>query len=219
MDEEKSRFEEIANELIGDTKPNRGNKKPRKTKNVTNTSIEINGDGNLVGDNITYIKADRHTTKVRADPKPGVEHIDESQVRRLHDLKDEIVRLEALAKKDPATHQRVWSALNKKMRVGAMRMIPQTKFKAAEKFLLTWIGQLTGRPAVQKKDPAGVEKRRITFIQTNMKKLDAEDRIRDYMEKHFGVRSLKQLPDLAALEKVYRYVASLRNRANKKGKA
>lgn len=174
-------------------------------------SIKIKGNDNIVGNNNTIIKTERHTTKVTAKPEPGKEHIDETQVRRLHDLKDEIVRLEQLAKRNPATHQRVWSALNKHMRVGSMRMIQHRQFKKAEKYLLTWIGQLTARPAVNKKDPEGVRKRRIAYIQINMKKLDIEDRVRDYMEDRYNVRSLKELPDMAALERVYRYVAGIKS--------
>lgn len=186
-------------------KPQRMQRKP--ASNVINITAG-NGDGNGIGN--TIIKTEKVISRTTAKPQPGIEHITEDQVRRLHDLKDEILRLEALAKKDPATNQRVWSALNKKMRVGAMRMIPAVKFKDAEKYLLTWIALLTDRPSVQKNAPDIVRKNRISYIQTNMKKLDIESRVRDYMEKHFGVRSLTELPDLKALERVYRYVAGVK---------
>lgn len=179
----------------------------RTASNVINIKVG-NGDGNGIGN--TIIKTERVIHKTVAKPQPGIEHINEDQVRRLHDLKDEILRLEPLAKRDPATNQRVWSSLNKKMRVGAMRMIPAVKFKDAEKYLLMWIAQLTDRPSVKKKAPDIVKKRRISYIQTNMKKLDVEKRVRDYMEVHFSVRSLAELPDLKALERVYRYVAGLK---------
>lgn len=181
---------------------------PPAASGFTITVNAGDGDGNGIGN--TIIKTERVTRRIIARPVPGDEHINEAQVRRLHDLKDEILKLEAIAKRDPATAQRVWGALNAKMGVGAMRMIPLAKFKAAEKFLLSWIAQLTDRPTVKRKAPETVEKKRITFIQTNMKKLDCEEKVRDYMEKHFGVRSLKELPDLDALERVYRYVAGLK---------
>jgi hypothetical protein len=186
-------------------------KKPAKPlkKAVSGVAITGNhGDGNGIGN--TIIKTERVITRTVAKPQPGIEHITEDQVAKLHALKDEIIKLEALAKRDPATPQRVWAALNRKMGVGAMRMIPASKFKAAEKFMLVWLGQLTDRPAVQKKAPDAVAKRRIAYIQTNMKKLDCENRVRDYMGKHFGVRSLTDLPDAAAMERVYRYVASIK---------
>jgi len=188
-------------------------KKPANPRHKAVSAIRVDiragdGDGNGIGN--TIIKTERVVTRTIATPQPGVEHITESQVARLHALKDEIIKLEALAKRDPATPQRVWAALNRKMKVGSMRMIPSAKFRVAVTFLQTWLGQLTDRPAVQKKAPDAVAKRRIAYIQTNMKKLDCETRVRDYMEKHFGVRSLTELPDAAAMERVYRYVASIK---------
>lgn len=203
-DDKKKQAKARATALLGESKPAR---KPR-AKPVS--SIQVAGDGNVVGDNNTVIKTEKIVRKTIAKPAPGTEHITEAQVARLHALKDEILKLEAVAKRDPATPQRVWAALNKKMGVGAMRMIPATRFKAAEKYLLTWIGQLMDRPATQKNAPDTVRKRRIDYIQTNMKTLDCEERVRDYMEKHFGVRSLTELPTPAALERVYRYVAGLK---------
>jgi len=190
--------------------------KPKRAprRNPAGNVINIktgNGDGNGIGN--TIIKTEKVITRTTAKPQPGSEHINEDQVRRLHDLKDEILRLESLGKRDPATPQRVWSALNKKMRVGAMRMIPAAKFKDAEKYLLTWRAQLTDKASVQKKAPDTVRKRRIAYIQANMKKLDIESRVRDYMEKHFGGRSLSDLPDLKSIERVYRYVAGVKKDA------
>lgn len=183
--------------------------KPRRNRSAVVVNIKAgNGDGNGIGN--TIIKTEKVVSKTIATPQPGAEHITETQVRRLHDLKDEILRLEALAKRDPATPQRVWASLNKKMGVGSMRMIPVTKFKAAEKYLLTWIGQLADRPTVQKKAPDIIAKRYIAFIQTNMKKLNVEERVRNYMEEKFGTRSLKDLSGLPDLERVYRYVGGLK---------
>lgn len=188
-------------------------KKPRRraAPPAPPLSLVVNaGDGDGHGIGNTIIKTKRVTHKTIAIPKPGDEHITEGQVRKLHDLKDEILKLEAVGKKDPATAHRVWAALNKAMGVGAMRMIPASKYRAAEKYLHTWIGRLMDGKTVQKKAASTVESRRIAYIQTNMKKLDIEERVRDYMEEHFRVRSLKDLPDAAALERIYRYVAHLK---------
>jgi len=205
-DDKKKKAKAKAAAILGEAKPAR---KPR-AKPVP--QVEVNGDGNVVGNNNTVIKTERVVRKIVARPVPGVEHINEVQVARLHSLKDEILKLEAATKRDPATPQRVWSSLNKKMSVGSMRMIPSAKFAAAERYMLTWIGQLMDRPSAQKKAADTVWKRRVAYIQTNMKVLDCEIRVRDYMEKHWGVRSLKDLPDLPAMEQVYRYVASLKRR-------
>lgn len=191
----------------GKKPPRRPRKKPDPPFSITVKAGD--GDGNGIGN--TIIKTERVTHKTIATPKPGEEHITEAQVRKLHDLKDDILKLEAAGKKNPATPQRVWAALNKAMGVGAMRMIPAAKYRAAEKYLQTWVGRLMDGKAVQKKAAGTVESKRITFIQTNMKKLDIEERVRDYMEKHYQVRSLKELPDMAALERVYRYVAGIKN--------
>lgn len=180
---------------------------PGQDQSGNNQSVHIAGDGNIVGNGNTVIKTEKVTTKTTATPIPGAEHITESQIRVLHDLKDEIIRLESLAKKDPATAQRVWSAVNKSCGVGSMRMIPLEKFNKAEKFLRQWIGRLTDTKSVKNKDPEGVRKSRIRYIQTNMKKLGIEDPVRAYMHEHFDASSLKDL-DLPALEKVYHYVAS-----------
>lgn len=203
-DEEKKKAKVI--KLITDASKNPA--KPRRKRVSSINIIGNHGDGNGIGN--TIIKTERVVTRTVATPQPGVEHITEDQVAKLHALKDEIIKLEALAKRDPATPQRVWAALNRKMGVGAMRMIPASKFRAAVTFLQAWLGQLTDRPAVQKKAPDVVAKRRIAYIQTNMKKLDCESRVRDYMEKHFGVRSLTELPDADAMERVYRYVAGVK---------
>lgn len=177
--------------------------------NVLNINIGAgNGDGNGIGN--TIIKTERVVTRTIARPQPGEIHITESQVAALHALKDEVLRLEALAKQRPATHQAVWAALNKAMGVGSMRMIEAHRFADAEKYLRAWIGRLSSTASVRNKAPDDLRRRRIAYIQTNMKKLDLEHQVRAYMYTHFAVTSLADLPDQAALDRVYRYVAGLK---------
>lgn len=171
------------------------------------SSVKISGDGNIVGNGNTVIKTEKHTTKTVAIPQPGAEHITEEQVGRLHKLKDEIIRLESMAKKNPATPGRVWSAVNATCGVGSMRMIPVEKFKKAEKYMLQWIGRLTDTKSVKNKDPEGVRNKRTIYIKTNMSDPEIEKAVLAYMLDRFDTKSLKDL-DLPALEKVYRYVAS-----------
>ena len=121
--------------LMRSAKPRVGRRRQQPLGGVV--SVNASGQAQIAGRDITNVRTEKYTTRVHAEPKPGAEHIIESQVRRLHDLKDEILRLEALAKRDPATAARVWGSLNKKMRVGAMRMIPASKFQDAERYLLT----------------------------------------------------------------------------------
>jgi hypothetical protein len=187
----------------------RSPRKPRaKPAGVSVTVNAGDGDGHGIGN--TIIKTEKVYHKTIATPVPGEEHVSEAQVARFHELADEIVKLEKLAgKRDPATHHRVWKSLNANMKVGAMRMIPADGFKAAEKYLLTWIARLTSTKTMQKKAPDEVRARRIRFIQVNMKKLGVEERVRNYMEKNFGVRSLTELT-AEQMERTYRYVASLK---------
>lgn len=72
------------------------------------------------------------------------ECITESQVRRLHDLKDEIVRLEFCvgSKSRRFRASNVWWSLNRAMNVGSMRKIPVGKFAHAERYLESWIARL-----------------------------------------------------------------------------
>lgn len=170
-------------------------------------SVTVNGDGNIVGNGNTVIKTEKYSPKVVVKPVPGAEHITESQVRRLHDLKDKVIKLELLAKKNPVTHQQVWIKVNKACGVGRMRMIPLDKFKTAEKCLLQWIGRLNDTKSVKKKDPGTVRNSRLAYIHAKMKSLDIEDQVREYLVKNFAVDSMKDLNQLE-LEKVYRYVAS-----------
>lgn len=69
---------------------------------------------------------------------------------------------------------------------------------------------ISDKPFIQKKDSNTAKDRRIAYIQNNMKQLDIENRVLDYMEKHYGVRSLSDLPDLESLERVYRYVSGVK---------
>jgi hypothetical protein len=169
--------------------------------------VKINGDGNIVGSGNTVIKTEKHVTKTIAKPSPGSEHITEEQVGRLHKLKDEIIRLESMAKKDPATPGRVWGAVNRICGVGAMRMIPVQKFKKAENYMLQWIGRLTDTKSVKNKDPEGVRNKRIAYIKLNSKDPEIKKAVSTYMLDRFNANSLKDL-DLPDLERVYRYVAS-----------
>ena len=110
------------------------------TKDNDNQSLAINilissssGDG--IGFGNTIIKMESGT---------AVACITESQVRRLHDLKDEIVRLEARvgSKSFRVISSHVLWSLNKAMSVGSMRKIPSEKFTLAERYLEAWIARL-----------------------------------------------------------------------------
>ncbi|MBF0334598.1 MAG: hypothetical protein HQL40_13295 [Alphaproteobacteria bacterium] len=168
-------------------------------------AVTITGDGVVVGDGnrVVVIKTEKVIRRVRAVPVPGDEHITEAQVAKLHELVRQIVEMEQLVKRSPASKDRVWGALNRRMCVGAMRMIPVEKFPAAEKYLREWLGRLNSTKTAVKRDPEH-QKKRIIAIQTVMKRHGLEERVRGYMRKTFCCGSLKEL-DHEALERVYRY--------------
>ncbi|SMH62879.1 hypothetical protein [Azospirillum agricola] len=184
---------------------------PRRRSGSQKPSAEVAVSGNIITGNnnsFTVIKTERVVRKEIAIPQPGTEHITEAQMGKLHALVSEIVRVETLTKREPATFQRVWGALRMKMKVGSNRMIPVGKFSMAERYLQQWLGRLSGTAAAQKEDD-GLRSRRIKYIQTNMRKLGFEERVRGYMDGQFHVSSLSDL-SIEQIEKVYRYVAGLK---------
>ncbi len=193
-------------------------KPARKPRQPAKPAVHVNGDGNVVGNNNMVIKTERHVTKTIAKPEPGAAHITEAQMSELRTMVEEIVRLEAIAKRDPANFPRVWNALRAKLgkRYSAARMMPIEMFPRAKKVLQTWIAQLLGRSTVQKKDPETVRNNRLGNIHAAMKQLDCEPKIRAYLKKNWDVSSLGDL-DATALERVYRYVAGLKRAAVKPG--
>jgi hypothetical protein len=204
--------EEQINAALGDVQPVEP-AKPKRPRRPNKAAIVVNGDaGQIAGgdiNNVHMIHTEKVIQKTVAVPQPGEEHITEEQVAELHRLKDEIIRLETIAKKSPATHQTVWGALNRKMKVGAMRMIPKDKFPAAKRFMQQWIGRLSDRPTVQKKDP-GLRTRRIRAIKTNTRQDTVlEAKVLAYMQNNFGKTSVGDL-DQQELEQTYRYMLGTR---------
>lgn len=177
--------------------------------------ISVNGDSNVVGDGnrVTVIRAERIVHRTKVVPVPGKEHITEEQMFRLGEKVREIVRLEELAKRKPDAnlYRKVWGALNRRIRVRSSRLIPHGKFDQAERFLGEWIGRLGNTATAKRKDPEGQRKRFLAYINTNIKKLAVEERVRDYMAIHFATRSLREL-GIDQLQRVYQYVAGLKRR-------
>lgn len=187
-----------------------GELKPRAP--AAGTTVTVTGDGNIVGDGNVVVHTTKLTQRTKAEPKPGTEHIDEDQVFRIKQLVDEIVRLEATLKRDPATFQAVYKALNNRCRVGAMRMIPRASFPVAENFLRQWIGRLSNARSAPKKD-SDWRRRRIAYIKTNERKLGLELDVRRYLTEKFEVTSLTELDD-AQLQQVYQFVSGLKRRSD-----
>lgn len=194
-------------ELLGHAKPAVVQRKAPRRRTAA-PAVAITGDGNIVGNGNVVLHAPRITQRTVAEPKPSSEHIDEDQVFRLKQLVEEVVRLEKVLKRDPASFPTVYSALNKRCRVGAMRMIPKDRFVAGEKFLREWIGRLSSAKSAPAKDLSW-RKRQIAYIKTNERKLALSDEIGRYLDSRFSAGSLTDLDD-DQLRKVYGYVAGLK---------
>jgi DNA-binding XRE family transcriptional regulator len=172
-------------------------------------SIAFNGSSNVVGimngGTVNQIKTDRHVTTIKADVKPGDEHITESQAVTLTALVNEIVELETKLKQKPKTHRSVWGSLNAHIGVTRYRLIPLVSFDKAEKYLRQWIGRINSMSSAPVKDGDSWRKRKYAYIKINSKNDPAiVDR---YIAKNFSASSLSELSN-DELEKVYRYVAA-----------
>ena len=149
------------------------------------------------------INTQRHTTKVVAEVKPGVEHITEEQASKLTDLVNKIVELEGKHRKEPRTLRSVWAALNSHMSVTRYRLIPLNSYEKAENYLRQWIGRLSSQKKAAKTDNYEWRKRKYAYIKINSDPtwLDA------YLLQRFKAESITLISD-DDLNKLYRAVAA-----------
>lgn len=179
-------------------------------------AVAINGSTNVIGvvngGTVNQIKTEKHVTTVKAEVKPGDEHITQAQAATLTTLVNEIVELEAKLKQKPKTHRSVWGSLNAHMGVTRYLLIPLIGFEKAEKYLRQWIGRLNSMASAPVKDGDAWRKRKYAYIKINSK--DDPAAIERYIAKHFGASSLSDLSN-EELEQVYRYVAGRKRSARK----
>lgn len=183
-------------------------------KSPKQSSVEINGDSNIVGDNNTILNTNKVIHNIKAEVTPGDEHITDKQAGTLLALVHDIVDLEKILKKRPRTHQAVWLFLNRKIGVPRYRLIPYDKFPEAEKILRKEIGRLNSMRSAPTKNPDW-RNSKYRFIHANCKKYNLYERMREYILKNHGVESTKDLTD-DQLELTYQAVASWRGKDNPK---
>lgn len=201
--ERKRRAEKKAAEILDKAKPKRSARSPRgNAVRVSGTKMTI---GQIAGGNIHNFRTNKIIHKTIAKTEPGTTHISEEQMGALHKLVDEIVRLEGLAKKDPATHRRVWHSLNRKIGIGSARLMPIGKFPLAKSYLNQWLAQLSNRAVIKKRAPNVVRKRRITAIQSRCNELNIQEWRKRHMQDTFNKASMTALTD-SELEVLYRDV-------------
>jgi len=173
-------------------------------------SMAINGSTNVIGivqngATVNQIKTDRHVTTIKAEVKPGDEHITQAQAAKLTAIVNEIVVLEAKLKQQPKSHRSVWGTLNAHMGVTRYLLIPAIGFEKAEKYLRQWMGRLNSMSSAPIKDGDAWRKRKYAYIKINSK--DDPDSVDKYIAKNFSASSLSDLSN-DELDKVYRYVAA-----------
>lgn len=135
----------------------------------------------------------------------GPEHLTNEQRMILKKLVDEIVEMEAIAKKKPKNYGPVWKSVNTLCHASEYKLILQTDFPKAEKYLRMWLGRLSSSKTAQKKDP-NWRKRRYSFIHTNCKQFGLEEKMRSFILRNYGVESLKDLSD-AELTATYQAIS------------
>lgn len=155
--------------------------------------INVRGDGNVIGNNNTYIHTEKVVHEVRPQVTPGNEHITDEQAATIQYLVKEIVRLEAIAKSKPKSYQAVYSALNRRFKAPQYRLLKLVDYDAIEKYLRGWIGRLNASSSARK-DPDW-RKGRYASIKTKVRMWGWEDRLAGILWEEFGVTSIKSLSD------------------------
>lgn len=176
-----------------------------------NQIIQGNVTGIGFASNVHFIQTTNHKTTVKAETKPGKEHITEDQKVILKGLVDKVVETEAALKKAPKSHRAVWAALNKHCHVTTYSLIRLEDFEKGRKYLHQWLGRLNSSASAPIKDGDNWRKRHYSYIKGNLKEPDDIAAYDAYMKKNFNATSLTQLSN-DELEKVYRYVAGRRNK-------
>lgn len=171
------------------------------------------GSANVIAMNnghVTMIATQRHVTNTTVEVKPGDGHISEAQAVTLTALVNDVVDLEAKLKQKPKGHRAVWGALNAHCGVTRYRLIAQTDFDKAEKYLRQWIGRLGSMASAPVKAGDAWRKRHYAYIKINCK--DDPAWIDRYLAKNFSASSLTELAN-DQLEQTYRAVASRKRTA------
>ncbi|MCX7070454.1 MAG: transcriptional regulator [Gammaproteobacteria bacterium] len=186
------------------------NREAVEKKLLPQVSLTNSGSANVIqvaqaGSKITMVNTAKHVTTTKAEVKPGIDHISESEAALLMRLVDDVVGLESKLKQSPKSHAAVWKSLNAHCGVTRYRLIASSDAAKAERFLRQWIGRLNSSASAPKKDGDGWRKRQYAYIKINSK--DEPDWLKNYIWTKFGIESLSDLAD-EQLRKTYAAVAS-----------
>lgn len=170
------------------------------------------------GATINNINTTQHTTKVKADVRPGIEHITDEQAAELQKLVDDIVVIEGSGiKKNPRTHKAVWTAFNRRMKIPSYRLLKLEQFESARNYLRSTIGRLMNYKTSPSKLPENEwRKRRYRFIHASFQEIpELEKWFEEHLLSKYNVTSKTDLSD-AELKKAYNSLSSKKRSLNKK---
>jgi hypothetical protein len=180
-------------------------KRPPKPRAKKPPSIDIKGNGNIVGDGNTIHNGPPPRPRVVVPAQPGVEHITDAQAAELKALVDEIVAESAAVKKRPTTHAAIFSALNKEMGATSYKLILLQNFEKAKAFLMQRRAITRAQPSAKKKID-GWRASTIGAIHARCREFaDGTARRKAYMVKNMGTDSMKECSD-EQLEQVRKHV-------------
>lgn len=166
-------------------------------------NVTGNNNTNIIGNNavVHNIKTQRHI--IRAEAKPGEEHISESQKSELKSMVDKIVSLEKeINGKNGKSYRSVYSTLNRYCKVSSYALISKEDYDRAESYLLKWLGRLSKQANAG--EPISEERKRAyAYIKINSKGDEAW--LAGYILNEFTVESIKEL-NMAQLNKTKKAV-------------
>ena len=124
-----------------------------KQRKSEQPAVSVRGDGNIVGNNNTYIHTEKVVKEVKAEVRPGEEHITDEQAAAIQARVGEIVELEKATKRRPKSFAAVYGALNKAFKAPKYRLHKRENYPAIEKYLREWIGRLSRSAGAKRNDP------------------------------------------------------------------
>lgn len=177
----------------------------KKAAEILNSGTMQNSVIGGAGSTINNINTTHHTTKVKADVQPGIEHITDEQAAEIKRLVDDIVVIEGSGvKKNPRTHKAVWTALHRKMKVPSYRLIKSEHFEEARNYLRSTIGRLMSQKSARDKLPENEwRNRKYRFIHASFREFpELEEWFKNHIQMKYKVKSKADLND-DNLEKAY----------------
>lgn len=168
---------------------------------------EISGGTNIVG-NSGHVVIQLHpgrASRVNNLPKPGPEHIDETQRRALHDLCAEWVELHNTLKKQELTRAAAWYRINDAGGSTSYTLIRKERFEDVVRYVRRQMAILRGMASAPAKDLQWRNKRIAAIKLRCRNQLGDPEAYRPYIRKNFGAESLT---DLATdqLQRTYAYI-------------